>query len=100
MTGMRKNSLIDHLEHGQSEDNDITRLLFAAGETLDTNYLKEQEDLHQLMDVRMQLKCMCREAIRSHLLNLDSHHHHHLFNRIPHLGLPEIITQYLCTMNH
>ena len=35
----------------------------------------------------------CREAIRKHLIDLDPHAH--LFNRIPQLGLPSLLTDYL-----
>ena len=39
------------------------------------------------------LKHICREAIRKHLLELDPHSH--LFGRIPRLGLPHPLKQYL-----
>ena len=41
----------------------------------------------------LQLKHICREAIRKHLLKLDPHQH--LFGRIPRLGLPSALNQYL-----
>ena len=36
---------------------------------------------------------MCGEAIRKHLLDLDPHRH--LFSRVPRLGLPRSLTEYL-----
>ena len=75
-------------------DADICRLLFAAGETLDgipdakiPDYLKFDDD------VKLELKHICREAIRKHLLSLDPHTH--LFGRVPRLELPSLLTEYL-----
>ena len=39
------------------------------------------------------LKHLCRESIRSHLLDLDPHTH--LFGKIPKLGLPKSLADYL-----
>ena len=90
---MVQNALMSHLEF-QPYNADLVSLLFAAGEILDDDGLKDvAEDVLQLKELRIQLKHICREAVRKHLLNLDPHQH--LFGRIPHLGLPEIITQYL-----
>ena len=44
-------------------------------------------------DSQLQLKHICREAIRKHLLDLDPHQH--LFGRIPKLGLPFALINYL-----
>ena len=68
-------------------------LLYAAGETLDgTEEDKIPEEL-KFEEEKLQLKHICREAIRKHLLKLDSHSN--LFSRIPELGLPSILTEYL-----
>ena len=77
----------------------VILLLFAAGESpypvpdpsvfpyyQVPKYLKFE-------DVKLSLKHMCRMAIREYLLKLDQHHH--LFGRIPRLGLPNALTQYL-----
>ena len=80
-------------------------LLYAAGETLDgptvnadhviydgviiTNIPKYFTELKQNLD----LKHLCREAIRKHLIDL--YLHKHLFGRIPQLGLPSIMAEYL-----
>ena len=44
-------------------------------------------------DEKLDLKHICREAIRKHLLKLDPHQH--LFGRVPRLGLSEAVNQYL-----
>ena len=41
----------------------------------------------------LNLRHICRETIRKHLLNLDPHTH--LFDRMPRLGLPSLLTRYL-----
>ena len=45
------------------------------------------------MRERFQLKHICREAIRTHLLRLNPRRH--LFGRVPRLGLPASMTSYL-----
>ena len=109
IAGMTQNALTHHLKHmlpkfmdydrpypkcRRTKYKDISRLLFAAGEMLDDEELNEmlQDDLH-LKDEKMQLKHICREAIRNHLLDL--YPHQHLFYRVPELGLPEMIKEYL-----
>ena len=69
------------------------KLLYAAGETLDgtEEYLIPEE--LKFEDEKLELKHICREIIRKHLLKLDPHQH--LFSRIPRLGLPSIVTEYL-----
>ena len=92
--GMVQNALSCYLKHSQPVDKDMSRLLFAAGEILDDDDSKETlESVLQLKEIRMQLKHVCREAIKKHLLKLEPHQH--LFGRIPRLGLPKIIKTYL-----
>ena len=79
-------------------------ILLAAGEELDTSaevlmnqlqkdakkipkYLEEEAKLKETL---MQI---CRETIRDYLIKLDPHLH--LFGRIPKLGLPSLMTEYL-----
>ena len=71
-------------------DGGISMLLFAAGfqAVCDTNLFKEKYEQRERC-----LKHLCREAIRKHLLNLDPHEH--LFGRVPRLGLPKSLTEYL-----
>ena len=93
LPGMIQNALTSYLEHGDTVDVDISRLLFAAGEILDEELNEMLQDVLHLKDVKMQLKHSCREAVRKHLLHLDPHQH--LFSKIPELGLPESIRKYL-----
>ena len=74
----------------EETDEEVIMLLFAAGETSDgisyiPDCLQEPDDL--------QLQHICRNRIRNHLLELDSHSH--LFGRIPRLGLPDPLIRYL-----
>ena len=68
-------------------------LLYAAGETLDgtAEYLIPQE--LKFGAEKFQLKHICREVIRKHLLKLDLHSN--LFGRIPRLGLSSALSRYL-----
>ena len=75
------------------KSDDICRLLFAAGETLDGVPDERIPDCLKFDDVQLDLKHICREAIRKHLLSLDPHSH--LYSRIPQLHLPPSLTQCL-----
>ena len=44
-------------------------------------------------EVALNLKHLCRETIRKHLLQLDPHEN--LFHRVPRLGLPALLQRYL-----
>ena len=73
-------------------------LLYAAGETLDDINVDESEEntrcvLEYLDKGEICLKVFCREAIRKHLLAINLHDN--LFGRVPRLGLPQILTQYM-----
>ena len=84
---------------------DVCMLLFAAGETIDGTSVERSGYygngkvqvpipeflLHQ--DLRFCLKHLCREAMRKHLINLDPHTH--LIGRVPRLGLPAALKEYL-----
>ena len=86
-----ENALGSHL--GKTSNTDPLMLLYAAGETLDgTAEDKIPEEL-KFEEEKLELKHICREAIRKHLLKLDPHQH--LFSRIPQLGLPSIVSEYL-----
>ena len=85
-------------------DKKVCMLLYAAGETIDgctirrTSNAGQNEKAHvpQILfqkKLKMYLKHLCRNAIRSHLISLDPQTH--LFNRIPQLGLPPSLTEYL-----
>ena len=89
---INKTSIMVH-ERGKPEET--LRLLLAAGEILDDDEESNEtlQDHLQLTDVKMQLKHICREAIRKHLLKIDRNQH--LFYRISELGLPSALYQYL-----
>ena len=87
-------------------DSDICRLLLAAGDypggtTVGANMAADGQlwvpccvpSNSLLQESTLCLKHLCREAIRIHLLKLDPHTH--LFGRVPRLGLPRIIVDYL-----
>ena len=74
-------------------NDELYRLLFAAGETLDGIPDEKIPTCLKFNDVRLDLKHICREAVRKHLLKLDPHTH--LFGRVPELGLPSLLTEYL-----
>ena len=82
---------------------DVLMLLFAAGETIDDTTVSVrlgpsivQADVPEYlleMEENLELKNLCRKAVRQHLIDLDPHAH--LFNRIPKLGLPSLLNEYL-----
>ena len=82
------------LYSGSTGSDDICLLLYAAGETLGrpTDAEKLPECL-RFESLKFNLKHLCREAIRKHLLSLDPHTH--LFDRIPQLGLPSSLAKFL-----
>ena len=78
-----------------SPNKTMVLLLHAAGEKIDgaTLAVGSVPDYLQNKDLRLCLKHLCRETIRNHLLHLDPHDH--LFDRVPRLGLPTLLTDYL-----
>ena len=97
------NALCHHIKKSKHwnkpPDRTMVLLLYAAGETLDGITIDEDENITGcVLDYlgkrgEICLKHLCREAIRKHLLHLDLHQS--LFNRIPLLGLPKPLVQYL-----
>ena len=47
----------------------------------------------QARDYKCKLMHLCRQSIRKHLLDIDPHTH--LFGRVPRLGLPQLLTDYV-----
>ena len=74
----------------QSDFCAICLLLFAAGESTDVS---PDGRPHLPLQTAINLKHLCREAIRKHLLKIDPHGN--LFGRVPRLGLPTPLTSYL-----
>ena len=98
-----RNALITFMPYSNSEDNlNLCMLLYAAGEKLDDPTVLKVEIPEYFKELRkkLDLKHLFREAIRKHLIDLDPHEH--LFCRIPQLGLPSLVTDYLlydCTLD-
>ena len=72
-------------------DLDCLLLIAAAGEKIRKDAVPIPE--YQNPEKVASLMHLCREAVRNHLLDLDPHTH--LFDRVPRLGLPSLITDYL-----
>ena len=91
---LRKALAKNSVKKGEEENyRSLLKLLYAGGETLDgTDVDKIPEEL-KFEEEQLELKHICREAIRKHLLKLDPHQH--LFSRVPKLGLPSSLTSYL-----
>ena len=69
----------------------LDRILFAAGELPNDRILKSKNWIQ--CENNLCLMVLCRSRIRNHLLRLDKHMN--LFVRIPQLGLPTSLTEYL-----
>ena len=86
-------------------NKDICMLLFAAGERVPGPVVEARTDYFSAVvkaqvpeylfhkELQMCLKHLCREAIRNHLLDLDPHTH--LFGRVPRIGLPKSLAEYV-----
>ena len=72
---------------------DVAMLLYAAGEEVESGAFSKVPKFLQFRELKMNLKHMCRQTIRKHLLKLDQHQH--LFDRVPRLGLPPTLNRYL-----
>ena len=83
---------------------EVAMVLYAAGEIIDGTTVERKERngsvtkvpvpdylLHD--DLKLNLKHLCRETIRKHLLAIALHEN--LFGRIPRLGLPSSLAAYL-----
>ena len=103
-----QNALQNHIYTEFWKSQQITLLLFAAGETINGTTVKgvvwtglewESKDkeiphfLLRLIKPKLNLKEWCRFLIRKHLINLDPRLH--LFHRTNQLGLPLSLLRYL-----
>ena len=68
----------------------ILLLLFSAGQNLSAVPKKYLEEIFP--ETELSLKNICRKSIRNHLLQMSNVN---LFVRVPRLGLPSILTDYL-----
>ena len=95
------NVLTSYIRIANPVNEDLCSLLFAAGETVPQKIARwfPQHKVINAIDylpqikIQFYLKQLCREAIRSHLLELDPRTN--LFDRIPRLGLPTPLAKYL-----
>ena len=96
------------LDSPTSPDKTMVLFLYAAGETINVGSLENLRESGKLSgqdvlfkeNLKFNLKHLCRETIRKHLLDLDPHTH--MFGRVPGLGLPALLTSYLlydCTLD-
>ena len=69
------------------------KLLLAAGETMVQTTDAVKGVLRSMTEAEPNLEHLCREAIRKHLLEMDPHEN--LFQRVPQLGLPSRLRDYL-----
>ena len=74
----------------KKKQKEIIALMFGAGEMFERSFVG------QFVELEFCLKVACRDAIRKHLLDLNSHEH--LFNRIPRLGLPHSLSDSLADL--
>ena len=72
---------------------DVVMLLYAAGEEVEGTTATEVSKSLPHEQAELNLKQLCRQAIRKHLLQMNPHQH--LFGRIPELGLPSVLSEYL-----
>ena len=77
----------------EKPDKTMVLLMCAACETLDDTSVRFGKKYLHHKDLSLNLKHLCREAIRKHLLEVDPHTH--LFGRIPRIGLPPVLCQFL-----
>ena len=87
------NALEKHLLSGNSRNDDIVMYLYAAGETIMRIPDHQIPDALQHEEEQIQLKNICRQATRKHLINPNPHSQ--LFKVMPLLGLPRPLTEYL-----
>ena len=113
LSHLGNNSLQGSFKQNQKRINDMHMLLYAAGETLDGPTFATEDynngniihlnipEYFTKLKENLDLKHLCRQAIRKHLIHLDPHEH--LFGRIHQLGLPSIVTEYLlynCSLDY
>ena len=91
-----RNALDEHFTECEPPRKEVAMLLFASGEmselTPGQDDVKVPGYVHN-NHLKLCLKHLCREAIRHHLIDLNSRLH--LFSRSPELGLPSLLNDYL-----
>ena len=88
------NALTKHLLAHSPRSKRISELLYAAGEIIGTTVPTDKIQKYlPHSETKLNLKNSCREAIRKQLLNVNSNLN--LFGRVPQLGLPYILEEYM-----
>ena len=90
------NALTRHIAYIDPIYRNLATLLFAAGETTGSTGNRNKRSVPEFLqfkELKLCLKHLCREATRKHLIRLNPHIN--LFLRIPQLGLPSLLTEYL-----
>ena len=87
-----RTALQDLLNDNNFTDDARVVLLVAAGEKLEDD-VTVPKCLSVLTDVKLDLMGQCRKVIRKRLLDVDPHEN--LFMRIPKLGLPKSLVEYM-----
>ena len=85
------NALTTCLMRQDENQEELARLLFAAGEELNKDEIEEVPDYLKPPE-QMNLMHLCRESIRKHLLQMSKMN---LLVRVPELGLPSKMAAYL-----
>ena len=101
LIGCGRDALRSHLEYSiflrRHLDREFLALLLAAGEILDYSHAERTGVLLTILSFentnKFVLAELCRTKIRKHLLQIDKHTN--LIVRIPQLGLPTSLTEYL-----
>ena len=73
----------------------VVMLLYAAGERIRVSCVRVRDYIRALETENLELclRKICRNFIRNHLIELDPHEN--LFHRVPKLGLPSALSEYL-----
>ena len=99
-----QNGIQSHIANCPSVNKDLVLMLYAAGEKITATTVERINNLGGIVQVpvpeylkfsylKLSLKHLCRETIRNRLVDVDPHEH--LFGRVPGLGLPTSLAQYL-----
>ena len=91
--GQNASMMLHRTPNCQGRKEEVTKLLFAAGEKVDGITYSVPECIRKEIESLLNLKHLCRETIRKHLINIEQHSN--LFTRLPQLGLPSSLTTYL-----
>ena len=89
--GCNATSLYNQQIHHKRVTDPVIMLMFSAGERLtDSKFIAENTDKDEN---QLNLRALCRNTIREHLLDLDPYEN--LFVRVPKLEIPVTLHDYL-----